>query len=128
MYYIYILQLQENKYYIGKTTNPFFRINECMNENFSEWVKKYKPCAIELLIANCNECVEDEYTEIYMDKYGVDNVRGGSYISIEPYLEMGKKYNNKCLKCRKKCQSPKKSCFKCNVRSGNYSVNNISFK
>jgi hypothetical protein len=123
MYYIYILELQENKYYIGKTTNPFFHIDE----NFSEWVEKYKPCTVELLIANCNDWEVDVYTEIYMDKYGVDNVRGGSYISIEPYLELGKKYNSKCLKCRKKCQLPKKSCFKCNVRSGNYLVNNIFF-
>ena len=127
MYYIYILELQENKYFIGKTTNPFFYINECMDENFSEWVEKYKPCTVELLIANCNDWEVDVYTEIYIDKYGVDNVRGGSYISIEPYLELGKKYNSKCLKCRKKCQSPNKSCFKCNVIYGNYLVSKICF-
>jgi hypothetical protein len=127
MYYIYILELQENKYFIGKTTNPFFRINECMDENFSEWVEKYKPYNIELLIANCHDWELEDYTEIYINKYGVDNVRGGSYISIVPYLELGKKYNNRCLTCRKKCQSSKKSCFKCNVMSGNYLVSKIIF-
>ena len=33
MVYIYILQLQQNKYYVGKTVNPNFRLEQHFNSN-----------------------------------------------------------------------------------------------
>ena len=43
MVYIYILKLQSNKYYIGKTNNPNFRLEEHGSGKGSTWTKKYKP-------------------------------------------------------------------------------------
>ena len=43
MVYIYILKLKSNKYYIGKTFNPKFRLDSHFNTNGSTWTKKYKP-------------------------------------------------------------------------------------
>ena len=39
MVYIYVLKLKYNKYYIGKTTNPNFRLNEHFDSEGSEWTK-----------------------------------------------------------------------------------------
>jgi hypothetical protein len=80
---IYILKLESNKYYIGKTNNPKFRIENHFNSNGSQWTKLYKPLELIELITNCDDYDEDKYTRIYMDKYGINNVRGGSFCSIE---------------------------------------------
>lgn len=38
---IYILELENNKYYIGKTTNSNFRLKQHYNSDGSVWTKKY---------------------------------------------------------------------------------------
>ena len=81
--YIYILQLEKGKYYVGKTKNPYFRFENHFYSSGSEWTKLYKPIRILELIADCDDYDEDKYTLIYMDKYGIDNVRGGSFTTIE---------------------------------------------
>lgn len=81
MVYIYILKLYEDKYYVGKTNYPNFRITEHFDSNINEWTKIYKPIEVIKLIPNCDDYDEDKYTKIYMDKFGVANVRGGSFVS-----------------------------------------------
>ena len=77
---IYILKLSNNKYYIGKSNNIFIRYRQHLNGNGSFWTKKYKPLYIERLIEDCDDYDEDKYVKIYMNMYGIDNVRGGTYI------------------------------------------------
>lgn len=108
MVYIYIIQLQNNKYYVGKTSNPQFRLESHFSQNGSEWTKMYKPIRLVELIANCDDYDEDKYTRMYMDKYGVDNVRGGSFASVnldnatrKQLEKMHKSTNNQCFKCGK---------------------------
>ena len=36
---IYILKLKNNKYYIGKTNNPQFRLTQHFDSNGSAWTK-----------------------------------------------------------------------------------------
>ncbi len=83
MVYIYVLKLENGKYYIGKTTNPSFRIESHFNSNGSAWTKKYRPVSIESIIPDCDDYDEDKYTKKYMGKYGIENVRGGSYVQAE---------------------------------------------
>ena len=106
MVYIYILKLQNDKYYIGKTNNPNVRLESHYNMNGSEWTKKYKPIKVLKVIPNCDDYDEDKYTIQYMDKYGTNNVRGGSFVTIKlstPELnilnKMKNSANNKCFKC-----------------------------
>jgi hypothetical protein len=106
MLYIYVLQLEKNKYYVGKTKNPYFRLESHFISQGSEWTKLYKPVKIIELIPNCDDYDEDKYTIIYMDKYGIDNVRGGSFTKIEldkstknQLEKMNKSANDKCFKC-----------------------------
>ena len=106
MIYIYILELENKKYYIGKTTNPDFRLSQHFNSFGSQWTKKYKPIKTLKLIPNCDDYDEDKYTKMYMDIYGVNNVRGGSYVqikldnaTIENLEKMNRGTTNKCFKC-----------------------------
>jgi len=46
MVFIYVLQLEEGKYYVEKTNNPSFRLDSHFQSIGSEWTRKYKPAAI----------------------------------------------------------------------------------
>jgi len=39
MVFIYILELENKKYYVGKTTNPDFRLEKHFNNSGSQWTK-----------------------------------------------------------------------------------------
>jgi predicted GIY-YIG superfamily endonuclease len=80
---IYILKLENNKYYVGKTNNIELRLNNHFNYNGSFWTKKYKPQEIVEIIKNCDEFDEDKYTIKMMKKYGIENVRGGSFCKFK---------------------------------------------
>ena len=81
MVFVYVLKLEYEKYYIGKTNNPQFRLEDHFID-YSSWTKIYKPIKLIELIPNCDDYDEDKYTRIYINKYGTNNVRGGSYNSI----------------------------------------------
>lgn len=104
MVFIYILQLEQGKYYICKrnSISKFennFRINGC------EWTNIYKPIRILQIIPNCNNYDVDIYTKLYMYIYGIDNVRGGIYSSVnldsitKINLMQANNSNKRCFKC-----------------------------
>ena len=78
---IYILKLQNNKYYVGKTNNIKKRILEHESGSGCLWTSIYKPIKIINVFANVSSFDEDKYVKEYMQLYGIDNVRGGSYVS-----------------------------------------------
>jgi len=106
MIYIYIIKLENNKYYVGKTHYPNFRLEDHCNSNGSAWTRKYKPIQIMKIINNCDDYDEDKYTLKCMEEYGITNVRGGSFNKIKLSEEnintinqMLKTYNNQCYIC-----------------------------
>ena len=74
---IYVLKLKNNKYYVGKTTNPTYRLKDHFSEGGSAWSKKYKPITVHELRPDCSDSDEQIVTQEYMKKYGIENVRGG---------------------------------------------------
>ena len=93
---IYILKLENNKYYIGKTDNLEKRIQEHINGTACSWTKKYKYITVENIILDASIFDEDKYTIEYMDKYGINNVRGGIYVT--EILDEFQRYTiNKCI-------------------------------
>jgi hypothetical protein len=80
---IYILELEHGRYYVGKTDNVGKRFHEHMTGKGSSWTRKYKPVSIEKSIPNCSPFDEDKYVKECMAKYGIKNVRGGSYVTDE---------------------------------------------
>ena len=148
MVFIYVLKLTDGKYYVGKTREPRARLNTHFNYCGSAWTKKYKPIKLLKLFANCDDYDENKYTIKYMKKYGIDNVRGGSFCQFhlsEADQNTAEKMiagsTDKCYTCGKKghyasnCKEeetdlssvktrPKKTketrCFRCN-RTGHHS-------
>ena len=109
MVYIYVLQLEQNKFYIGKTSQPDIRIDSHFESSGSMWTKKYKPIKLLELIENCDNYDEDKHTIRYMAKYGISGVRGGSFSEIELTDETKKiigrmidSYEDRCFRCHKK--------------------------
>lgn len=80
--FVYVLLLDNNKFYVGCSKSPYSRIKTHFEGNGSSWTKKYKPQEIIEVIPNCDEYDEDKYTRKYMDRHGIDNVRGGSFSTI----------------------------------------------
>ena len=103
---VYVLKLKFGKYYVGKTNNTKFRFSDHFNFNGSEWTKKYKPIKVIQVIHNCDNFDEDKITLKFMDEYGIDNVRGGTFVNIklsekviDVISQMINGANNKCFLC-----------------------------
>ena len=96
MVFIYILRCLGDKYYIGYTNTPNFSIE---NHDYNEWTRTYKPVEIIEIFDNCDRYDENKYTIKYMDKYGIDNVRGGSWkdfnLSLHDINTLNKMINGK---------------------------------
>lgn len=104
---VYILKLENDKYYVGRTSKPVAeRFNEHLIGKGSAWTELHKPKEIVKIIKNPDDFDEDKQTKIYMRQYGINNVRGGSYVTIElPEFQIKSleqelcTSNNKCFKC-----------------------------
>jgi hypothetical protein len=103
---IYILKLREGKYYVGKSDNVQKRFQQHLEGQGSAWTKKYSPIKIQQTITNASPFDEDRYVKECMSKYGVDNVRGGSYTQISlgdgVTAQIEKEIRgatDKCMKC-----------------------------
>ena len=79
---IYVLRLEGGRYYIGKSDNMMNRYQQHINGSGSAWTRQYRPVSLEKIIENVSPFEEDKITKEYMSKYGIDNVRGGSYVEI----------------------------------------------
>ena len=83
MVYIYVLALENNKYYVGKTCSPIVRIHNHFNNKGSAYTRTHKPVEIKEIRSDCDDFDEDKTTLEYMCKHGIDNVRGGSFTQLE---------------------------------------------
>jgi len=127
---IYALELQDGKWYIGKTTKELTtRFNEHKNGYGSQWTTKYPPIKI-IKIMDGDGIDEHNMTIRYMKDKGIENVRGASYTGIvlkhyqQTDLEdiiLGAK--DKCYNCGESghfinnCKKPKNiyECYNCGV-------------
>jgi len=80
---VYVLRLEGGRYYVGKTDNVMNRYQQHLSGSGSAWTRKYKPVSLVKCIENVSSFEEDKVTKEYMSKYGIDKVRGGSYVAEE---------------------------------------------
>lgn len=100
-YWLYVLLLNESKYYVGKTSrkDPYDRIDQHLHKFYSaEWVKKYGFLDVKEVIDIGNishqesEDLELQRTLQYMKKYGYNNVRGGILRYSGNYKKIGNRF------------------------------------
>lgn len=80
--YVYALECQENRFYIGKTTTPDARIAAHFGGIGSVFTRTYAPVGICECKPTVTEYDEDNLVKTYMRRYGIENVRGGSYTTL----------------------------------------------
>lgn len=77
---VYVLKLEHDKYYVGSTGQLEVRINSHLSGSGALWTRMHKPIEVIAIYRGCDEFDEDKYVKKYMQHYGIDNVRGGSYV------------------------------------------------
>ena len=102
----YILQLTHGKYYVGRTNNLEKRVCDHTNGNGAAWTKKYGVIRVMETHNNDSRFFEDMLVKTMMHKYGIDNVRGGSYVQVNlpqiQYQCLQREINgatDKCFNC-----------------------------
>jgi hypothetical protein len=111
---VYVLRLTSNKFYVGVTTNIDRRIYEHSTGRGSVWTSKFKPIETAFMsalpiepnyfITNMDETL---VTLAYMEKYGIDNVRGGPFTQLDisrhiPTIQaIINTRNNNCFRCNR---------------------------
>jgi predicted GIY-YIG superfamily endonuclease len=103
---LYILQLEDDKWYVGKTDDVHKRFQQHLNGKGSIWTKQHTPNRIIETRPITSIHDETNVTKDLMKKYGIDNVRGGAYCqtilpehviqTIKHELNSG---NDKCYNC-----------------------------
>lgn len=105
---IYALRLEAGKYYIGETDNFVKRLKEHQDQAGKGciWTATYRVVDVEQVVTKKDIHDENNLTKNYMIKYGIDNVRGGSYVSL--VLSQGEN-----LVLQKELYGVQGLCFKC---------------
>ncbi len=127
--YVYILELEHGKYYVGKTTNPNVRFQSHVTGNGSEWTKLHKPIKVLEQYQNCDEYDEDKYLFKAMEKYGIDNVRGGSFVQIKLNETELNFLNKRIISATNKCficESPDHFVKDCPIKQQKTNQPNVS--
>ena len=108
---VYILELQNGKYYVGKSTSVAQRALQHLHGKGSAWTQKYKPTGkmmprLGTVQDETGDATERDETLRYMQLKGIENVRGWRYTSVklsEDDLEsIRREMNelfNRCRKC-----------------------------
>ena len=102
---IYVLLLEQDKYYVGRTNDISRRILEHKNNTLkaAEFTKKYKVISL-IEISPCrSDFDEDNKTKQYMMTYGIENVRGGTYCQIELTYNTRKVLENEFKHLKNEC-------------------------
>lgn len=107
---VYALELEDGRYYVGKTCNIEKRFKEHVEGyKSSSWTRKYRPISVIETIENAHCLDEDKLTVDYMMRYGISNVRGGPYVTIKLSEDTVMHITNRirmasdlCVKCGKR--------------------------
>jgi len=105
---VYVLECSKGKYYVGRTNNIVSRLDYHSRNLGSEWTKLYKPVRLVSKFNTTDPFDEDKITLKFMSKYGMENVRGGSFSKLvlsdsdkDMIIKMIRNAKDRCFKCGK---------------------------
>jgi len=75
---VYVLKLEEGKYYVGWTQNLPLRIEQHWDGRGAKWTQKYQPVKV-MFIKVGTEFLETRIAHRCRQRWGTDNVRGGPW-------------------------------------------------
>lgn len=112
---VYVMKLEDDCWYVGKTSNLNARIAEHfgLNGRFhgAQWTQKHHPISIQEVVVGDWD-TENEITEKYIGMYGLDKVRGGKYLDRSGNPPKIKKPKEPCPVCGSKTHKTRKWCMK----------------
>jgi hypothetical protein len=81
---IYILECEDNKYYVGRTDDVESRLNDHFNSDIyaSAWTTYYPPKSVYKFIPNQSYFDEDKWVVKMMAEFGINKVRGGAFSRV----------------------------------------------
>ena len=88
-FYLYVLELEDDKFYVGISRNIKKRYKAHKSGEGAEWTKLHKPIGVKYTkqLGYCTytnvKSDEDGKTIEMMKKYGRENVRGGIYCAVD---------------------------------------------
>lgn len=86
---VYILELENGKYYVGSTTNRKRRLQEHIKRKGSKWTKEHRPVRVlreyRRIPSRYVLGMESRVTAECMLKFGVDNVRGSMFCGTREF-------------------------------------------
>jgi predicted GIY-YIG superfamily endonuclease len=94
-YYIYVLQLIDDRYYVGRTGNILTRIEQHFTGCGSLYTMMYKPIKVIEVTEEFKKEDERNKTLEIMSKYGWEKVRGAGWCSLEIKKPKEKIYKKK---------------------------------
>lgn len=110
---IYTIACQNGKYYVGRSFNALQRYAYHVRGQGAIWTRTHKPVRLLNVIQTDDPFDEDKITKKAMAKYGIDNVRGGSYTTTKLTQEQH-------ALITKELQTAANACFKCG-QTGHFS-------
>jgi hypothetical protein len=135
MVLVYALYLENERYYIGSIHYAEKSLSNwdmlCNLKDGGDWIVLNRPLKVVECIPESDGFVQDKVTLMYMHRYGIENVRGGSFSNfvldpsqIQTAKRMIRHANNQCYTCgrkdhhQKECSEEKwrqlrDRCFQC---------------
>jgi len=89
--YLYVLELQDQCYYVGLTSDVANRMSQHFSGEGAQWTLLHRPIKVLHTISTGTkdareaERKEDEVTIALMMKYGIGRVRGGHFCNVEQH-------------------------------------------
>jgi cellular nucleic acid-binding protein len=129
---IYTLELENGKYYVGKTNDLSARLSEHFNGNGSEWTRMHKVLNVysaKKVPSSESSAEETRQTSEMMLRFGANNVRGAEYTSTRSFSNreietnitstIGHHLNMDFGQVRNQLLNNTVTCFKCG-KQGHY--------
>jgi predicted GIY-YIG superfamily endonuclease len=81
---LYVLKLEDDCWYVGITMDLNKRLAQHWSGEGAKWTKLHKPISVDRVIFPADQdTIENDITKEYMELYGKEKVRGGSWCKVD---------------------------------------------